>query len=98
MTAVRWQRAFLQYDYGVLPREIHWYTGGLTSLGQLEPNAIRTLPGITIDLMPDSKSLKGSLAEEELSALFSPARPAAVVDGSGKIRRLVPNYLEVERQ
>src|SRR5690348_7285730 len=23
MTAARWQRAFLQHDYGVLPREIH---------------------------------------------------------------------------
>jgi 4,5-dihydroxyphthalate decarboxylase len=26
MTAAVWQRAFLQYDYGVLPSEIHWYT------------------------------------------------------------------------
>jgi 4,5-dihydroxyphthalate decarboxylase len=34
MTAAVWQRAFLQYDYGVLPREIRWYTGGLTSPGQ----------------------------------------------------------------
>ena len=70
MTAALWQRAFLQYDYGVLPREIHWYTGGLTSPGQLEPNAIPNLPGITIDLIPDSKTLESSLAEGELSALF----------------------------
>ena len=84
MTAALWQRAFLQYDYGVLPREIHWYTGGLTSPGQLEPNAIPNLPGITIDLIPDSKTLESSLAEGELSALFSPNRPAALLDGSGE--------------
>ena len=98
MTAAVWQRAFLQYDYGVLPREIHWYTGGLTSPGQLEPNAIPNLPGVTIDLIPDTKTLEGSLAEGELSALFSPNRPAALLDGSGRIRRLFPNYREVEQE
>ena len=98
MTAAVWQRAFLQYDYGVLPREIHWYTGGLTSPGRLEPNAIPNLPGITIDLIPDTKTLEGSLAEGELSALFSPNRPAALLNGSGRIRRLFPNYREVEQE
>jgi 4,5-dihydroxyphthalate decarboxylase len=98
MTAAVWQRAFLQYDYGVLPREIRWYTGGLTSPGQLEPNAIPNLPGVTIDLIPDTKALEGSLAEGDLSALFSPNRPAALLDGSGRIRRLFPNYREVEQE
>jgi 4,5-dihydroxyphthalate decarboxylase len=98
MTAALWQRAFLQYDYGVLPREIHWYTGGLTSAGQLEPNAIPNLPGITIDLIQDSKTLEGSLAEGELSALFSPNRPPALLDGSGRIRRLFANYDAVEQE
>jgi 4,5-dihydroxyphthalate decarboxylase len=88
----------LQYDYGVLPREIHWYTGGLTSPDQLEPNAIQNLPGITIDLIPDSKTLEASLAEGELSALFSPNRPAALLNGSGRIRRLFPKYREVEQE
>ena len=66
--------------------------------GQLEPNAIPNLPGITIDLIPDSKTLEGSLAEGELSALFSPNRPAALLNGSGRIRRLFPNYREVEQE
>src|SRR5689334_10779126 len=97
LTAALWQRAFLQYDYGVLPREIHWYTGGLTSPDQLEPNAIQNLPGITIDLIPDSKTLEASLAEGELSALFSPNRPAALLNGSGRIRRLFPNTVRSSR-
>jgi 4,5-dihydroxyphthalate decarboxylase len=97
MTAAVWQRAFLQYDYGVLPSEIHWHTGGLTLPGQLEPNAIPNLPGVRIDLIPDTKTLEGSLAEGELPALFSPNRPAALLDGSGRIRRLFPNYREVEQ-
>jgi 4,5-dihydroxyphthalate decarboxylase len=33
-----------------------------------------------------------------LSALFSPNRPAALLDGSGRIRRLFPNYREVEQE
>ncbi len=98
MTAAVWQRAFLQYDYGVLPSEIHWYTGGLTSPGLLEPNATLNLPGVTINLIPDTKSLEGSLADGELPALLSGIRPAALLDGSGRVRRLFPNYREVEQE
>src|SRR5262249_8554961 len=72
VNAALWQRAFMQYDYGVLPREIHWYTGGLTSPGQLEPNAIPNLPGITIDLIPDSKTLEGSLRKVSCLPCFRP--------------------------
>jgi len=98
MTAAVWQRAFLQYDYGVLPSEIEWYTGGLTTPGLLEPNAVPNLPGITINLIPDTKSLEGSLAEGELPALLSANRPAALLDGSGRVQRLFPNYREVEQE
>jgi 4,5-dihydroxyphthalate decarboxylase len=98
MTAAIWQRAFLQYDYGLHPSKLHWYTGGLTVAGVLEPNAVPKIPGIAIDLIPDSKTLEGLLAEGELSALFSANRPTALLDGSGRVRRLFPNYREVEQE
>ena len=37
------------------------------------------------------------LADGELDGLFSPSRPPAVLDGSGRIRRLFPNFREVEQ-
>ena len=49
-------------------------------------------------MIQDSKTLEGSLAEGELSALFSPNRPAALLDGSGRIRRLFENYDAVEQE
>lgn len=84
MTAAVWQRAFLQYDYGVLPREIHWYTGGLKSPGDLGPNAVPNPPGVTIDVIPNTTSLESLLAEGEVPVLFSPDRPAPLLDGSGR--------------
>lgn len=98
MTAAVWQRAFLQYDYGVLPHEIHWYTGGLKGPGYLERNAIPNPPGATIDLIPDSKFLEGMIADGELPALFSPIRPPALLDGSGRVHRLFPDFREVEQE
>lgn len=98
MTAAVWQRAFLQYDYGVLPREVHWYTGGLKAPGYLERNAIPNPPGVTIDLIPESKCLEEMLGSGALPALISPIRPPALLDGSGRVRRLFPNYREVEQE
>src|SRR5262245_39589468 len=40
MTAALWERAALQHDYGVLPRDIHWFEGGLRSPGYVERNHI----------------------------------------------------------
>jgi 4,5-dihydroxyphthalate decarboxylase len=98
MTAGVWQRAFLQYDYGVLPREIHWYMGGLTSPGGVEPHAVPHVPGVTIDVISNTQSLESLLADCEVPVLFSPdGRPAALLDGSGRVGRLFANYREVEQ-
>lgn len=98
MTAAVWQRAFLQHDYGVLPKEMHWRTGGLRMPGYRERNPIPDPPGVTIDLIPETKSLEGMLASGELAALVSPVRPPALLDGSNRVRRLFPNYREVEEE
>jgi hypothetical protein len=49
MSAAVWQQAFLHDGYGVLPREIRWYMGGLRSPGDLDQNAVLNLPGVTIE-------------------------------------------------
>jgi 4,5-dihydroxyphthalate decarboxylase len=98
MTAGVWQRAFLQYDYGVLPHEIHWYMGGLTSPADMEPNAVPHVPGVTIDVIANTQSLERLLADGEVPVLFSPdSRPATLLDGSGRVGRLFANYRDVEQ-
>lgn len=97
MTAALWQRAFLMHDYGVMPREMNWFQGGLTTPGYLERNPIPDPPGVSIRFISDRKSLEETLADGDIDALFSPRRPPALLDGSGRVSRLFPNFVEVEK-
>lgn len=97
MTAALWQRAFMQHDYGVMPGEMRWFEGGLWEPGYAERNRIAPPPGVSIERIPEHKHLEGMLADGELDALFNATRPAAFMDGSGRVRRLFPNFVEVEQ-
>jgi 4,5-dihydroxyphthalate decarboxylase len=97
MTAGVFQRAFLQHDYGVMPQDIKWFQGGRVTPGYVERNAIPNPPGVSIQMIPEHKSLNGMLAAGELDALFSPDRPPSLLDGSGRVRRLFPNWVEIEQ-
>lgn len=98
MTAGLFQRAALQHDYGVMPGELRWFQGGLNSPGYVERNEIPNPPGVSIEIIPEHKTLEGMLETGELDALFTPGRPRALLDGSGRVRRLFPNYVEVEQE
>ncbi len=97
MTAALWIRAVLQHDYGVKPSDMHWFTGGLRSPGRQE-RAKLTLPDdVQLTVITDDRYLEEMLDGGDLDALFSAARPASLVAGEDKVRRLFPNYREVEK-
>jgi 4,5-dihydroxyphthalate decarboxylase len=98
MTAALWQRAALQHDYGVLPGELRWFEGGLARPGFLDRNHLPPPPGVSIERIPEDQYLEGLLAAGELDALFTATRPAAFRDGSGRVRRLFPSFVAVERE
>lgn len=97
MTAGVFQRGMLQHEYGVMPGEMHWHQGGLMEPGYLERNAIPDPPGVKISYIPENRSLEEMVGTGELDALFTPARPRPFLDGSGRVRRLFPNSVEVEQ-
>jgi 4,5-dihydroxyphthalate decarboxylase len=98
MTAGLWQRAALMHDYGVMPQDLQWFLGGITQPGYVERNATPNPPGVSIEIVPDDRSLEAMLADGELDALLSPVRvPPAAQDGSGRVRRLFPDYVAVEQ-
>jgi 4,5-dihydroxyphthalate decarboxylase len=86
--------AFLQYDYGVAHVR---YTG---TGGLIPPASWSRMPsksaGITIDLIPDSKP--GRLTRGGLISVVFANRPAALLDGSVRVRRLFPNYDAIEQE
>jgi 4,5-dihydroxyphthalate decarboxylase len=95
MTAALWVRAALEHDYGVKPSEIEWYYGGWDTPEYEERRAHEAPSGVTIRRIPAGKALYPMFLEGELDAVlaFDP-RPFKAL--APRIRRLFPNYREVE--
>jgi 4,5-dihydroxyphthalate decarboxylase len=71
MTATVWLRGFIQDDYGVRPRDIQWFTGGLESSERKEKIAL-TLPSeIKIENIASGKNLSDMLVTGEIDALLT---------------------------
>jgi 4,5-dihydroxyphthalate decarboxylase len=96
MTAALWIRAFLQHDYGVAPKDVHWYTGGLSTPGFAERVPHTPPPGVRLDRIPEDRTLEDMLERGEISALIGARQPQRFLAGSARIRRLFPQYRELE--
>ena len=96
MTAGVWIRGFLKDDYGVRPQDMKWFLGGQVEPGRKERVKLDLPPEISVQSIPDDKTLNGMLESGEIDALISARSPAGLGDGSGKVQRLFPNYKDVE--
>jgi 4,5-dihydroxyphthalate decarboxylase len=97
MTAAVWQRAVLAHDYGVQPEQISWLQGGEFQPGFVKRVELPARPGLSIDVIPEERTLHQMVATGEIDAVLCPHTPAGLSDGSGSVRRLFPNYVEVEQ-
>lgn len=95
MTAAVWVRAALEHDYGVSPTEIEWWQGGYFSTDYEERRAHDTPPGVQLKHNPD-KSLRQMLMDGEIDAVLS-FDASYYKQFAPRLRRLFPNYREVER-
>jgi len=96
MTAAVWIRAFLEHDYGVPPSDIHWLTGGLFTPEYKERLHHDPPPGVTIDMIPAGRTLLEMIDSGELDAMATARQPEPFTRGSGRVRRLFPDYRSVE--
>jgi 4,5-dihydroxyphthalate decarboxylase len=86
MTAAVWTRGFLQHEYGVQPRDLHWVVGRPI-------RAITQLPDVRVEVLSGNQTLEEMLERGEIDALSSVMIPK----GLGKtVKRLIPNFREVE--
>lgn len=93
MTAAVWIRGNLEDEYGVAPRDIHWFEGGE---GARVKEVDVTLPAdVRKEAVPDGRNLGDMVAAGELDAFIGARRPAAFA--SGRVRRLFPDFRRVER-
>lgn len=96
ITAAVWIRGMLQDDYGVKTQDMEWLVGGQEEPGRKERITLKLPPEIKVSSIAPDKTLNGMLESGEIHALISARAPSSFVKGSPKVRRLFPNYKEVE--
>lgn len=89
-TANVWVRAMLEHEHGVQARDVQWVRG-TTEKVVFDPP-----PGVSIEDAPPGRSLSDLLVAGEIDAISSPEQPECFAAGSPRVRRLYPNYPEMD--
>ena len=98
MTATVWLRGFIQDDFAVRPRDIHWLTGGLESSERKEKVSLALPPDINIENIPAGKNLSDMLVAGEVDALLTAQVPAPYVKRVPQVKRLFANPRQAETE
>ena len=96
LTAHVWQRGIMADDYGVHPKDISWRSGGLETPGRVEKISINLPEGVHLEPIPEGRTIAEMLESGEIDALFSNRSPSPFLKGSPNVKRLFPNFREVE--
>jgi len=91
MTAAVYMRGLLQHEYGVAPNQIEWVQGRADRLGRKLP------PDIKLTQAPPGTELGDLLEKGDLDFLMTANNPLSFRRGSPNVRRLFPNYMELEK-
>jgi 4,5-dihydroxyphthalate decarboxylase len=98
MTAPVWIRGILSDDYGVKVTDCEHFSGGEEEPGRDEKLKISVPPSIRLRPIPAGKTLSRMLADGELDALVTARAPSTFHKEPDKVKRLFPNYVEVEKE
>jgi 4,5-dihydroxyphthalate decarboxylase len=95
MTAAVWVRGILEDEYGVAPKDCLWFEGGEGT--QVKELDVTLPPEVRREAVPGNRTLGDLLAAGELDAFVGARRPASFGAGAGRVRRLFPDFRQVER-
>jgi 4,5-dihydroxyphthalate decarboxylase len=87
----------LTHDFGVVPRDMHWFVGGLDEPAKHLPKRESLPRDLEIDFLDPHATLEEMFIAGELDALFSNYIPPLFLNGSPQIDRLFPRYKELEQ-
>jgi 4,5-dihydroxyphthalate decarboxylase len=96
-TAAVCMKGMIQDEYGVKPSEMRWFMGGLDAPTQAPLIPFTPPPGVSLELLPQGKTLEAMMEAGELDALFSIYLPKIFLAGSPHCKRLWPNFKDVEK-
>ena len=89
-TAAVMARGLLQHEYGVLPSQMEWVQGRADRMKLDLPADIRIKPA------PAGHELSDMLERGDIDCLITGNNPASFRRGAPSVKRLLPNYLELE--
>lgn len=93
MTAAVWIRGMLADEYGVQPRDVEWFSGGVMQPGREEKLPLNLPPHTKLTPVKD-RSLNDMLLSGDLDGYIGARVPEAY--DQGKVVRLFPDYETVE--
>src|SRR5258708_34609715 len=96
-TAIVTIKGMLQDEYGVAPRDMRWFIGGLNTPAEKPLIPLHLPKDINLQFLSAGSTLEAMLARGELDALFSIYLPRLFLEGSTRIARLFPNFKQVEQ-
>lgn len=91
MTAAVYMRGLLQHEYGVRPSDVEWLQGRADRLGHSLPADIR------LTQAPAGTELGDLLERGEIDFLMTANNPLSFRRGASNVKRLFPNFREVEQ-
>lgn len=99
MTAAVWIRGLLRASYGVQPKTVRWFEGGVNERGVLGGSSTSMRPAGSLDIhhIGNERTLSDMLAAGEIDALIGAIKPTSFKT-SPDVIRLFPNYHEIERR
>ncbi|HXF86780.1 MAG TPA: ABC transporter substrate-binding protein [Xanthobacteraceae bacterium] len=92
MTAAVYMRGLMQHEFGVKPSDVEWVQGRADRLGRKLP------PDIRIVQAPAGTELGDLLERGEIDFLITANNPLSFRRGAKTVRRLFPNYAELEKE
>lgn len=98
MTAPVWIRGILADEYGVPVDSVTYMTGGEEQPDRPEKIGLNLPDNIKVRPIGRGKTLGAMLEAGELDALYTARAPTTFYQPGSRIRRLFPDYPEVERE
>ncbi len=98
MTAPVWIRGILSDDYGVKITDVEHFSGGEEEPGREEKLRLNLPSEIKLKPIKPTQTLSRMLADGELDALVTARAPSTFQREPDKVRRLFPDYVQVEKE
>ena len=97
MTAPVWIRGILSDHYGVPVDAVTYVSGGEEEPGRPEKIKLDLPANIRVEQIGPDQTLAQMLASGEIDALYTARMPSSFKAGDGRVVRLFPDYVELEK-